>query len=345
MTAPATPPDWDSIARFLAGESTEGEAAAVQAWLAANPADRELVERLNGAATVAMPADVDVESALARVHRAMAEPAERAATTRAIPFAPPVRSRRPVIWIAGLAAAAALAFVAVNRFTGGAAPTGEAHTYATGVGQRDSVRLADGSQVILGPQSRLEVPGDFGRATRTVALTGDGYFDVVHDAAKPFRVRANDALIEDIGTTFTVESDAGGKTSVAVTSGSVRLGAASPGAAPVVLEAGDRGSVDATGQARAQRNAVREEDTSWVRGRLSFRDAPLSRVIAEMERWYGVRIRVADSSLASRHITTSFAGESVDEALRILGLTMGASNERRGDSVVVTSVRGTPKPR
>lgn len=344
MTASATPPDWDSIARFLAGESTAGEAAAVQAWLAANPADRDLVERLNGAATVEAPTDVDVEAALARVHRAMAERAESAAPTRALPFAP-AKSRRPVIWIAGLAAAAAAAFVAVSRLTDRPAPAGEARTYATGVGQRDSVRLADGSQVILGPQSRLEVPGEFGRATRTVALAGDGYFDVAHDAAKPFRVRANDALVEDIGTTFTVESDVGGETTVAVTSGSVRLGAAKSGTAAVVLEAGDRGSVDAAGQARAQRKAVREEDTSWVRGRLAFRDAPLSRVIAEMERWYGVSIRVADSSLASRHITTSFAGESVDEALRILGLTMGASIERRGDTVVVTSVRGTPKPR
>jgi len=33
MTAPATPPDWDAIARFLAGESDAGEAASVRAWL------------------------------------------------------------------------------------------------------------------------------------------------------------------------------------------------------------------------------------------------------------------------------------------------------------------------
>ena len=83
--------------------------------------------------------------------------------------------------------------------------------------------LADGSRVILGPDSRLTVPADFGSTARAVELKGDGYFDVRHDAAKPFTVRVANALVEDVGTTFTVESDAGDTTSVSVLSGSVRL--------------------------------------------------------------------------------------------------------------------------
>src|SRR5947209_4578795 len=84
MTGPATPasPDWDSIARYLSGESNADEAAIVRAWLDANPADRELLERLNASTAAdasAAPADVgvdiDVEAALARVHQRMQEPA------------------------------------------------------------------------------------------------------------------------------------------------------------------------------------------------------------------------------------------------------------------------------
>src|SRR5512140_462238 len=67
----ASPPDWDAIARFLAGESPAPEAARVDAWLAAHPDDRQLVERLGDAATVPV-ADVDVEGALLRVHALMA---------------------------------------------------------------------------------------------------------------------------------------------------------------------------------------------------------------------------------------------------------------------------------
>ena len=98
-----------------------------------------------------------------------------------------------------------------------------AHAYSTAVGQRDSVILADGSRVMLGPDSRLTVPADYGVTTRTVALRGDGYFDVHHDSATPFVVHAGDAVIEDIGTRFTIESDALDTTTVSVLAGSVRL--------------------------------------------------------------------------------------------------------------------------
>ena len=127
-------------------------------------------------------------------------------------------------------------------------------TYATGVGKRDSVRLADGSRVVLGPQSRLVVPRDYGQARRAVELTGDAYFDVRHDASKPFSVHANGAMIEDIGTTFAVESDVdGGATSVAVVTGSVRLrSATSAASAGVVLAAGDRGTLDGCGSSEGR---------------------------------------------------------------------------------------------
>src|SRR6476660_1186026 len=61
------PPDWDTLARFLAGESSPDEAARVERWLDENPQDRELVQGLNAAA-VSEPASVDVEAALRQVH-------------------------------------------------------------------------------------------------------------------------------------------------------------------------------------------------------------------------------------------------------------------------------------
>lgn len=346
MTAPATPPDWDSIARYLSGESTAEEARVIRAWLDANPADRELVERLDHV-TSAAPADVDVEAALARVHRRMNETPQRPTLTleRGRAAALPRRSR--TIWIGGLIAAAAVAgvlFTTMRRPTASTATT-TVNRYTTGVGKRDSITLGDGSRVILGPQTTLEVPSNFGDASRTVALQGDAWFDVKHDASKPFQVRSNGVLIEDVGTTFAVESDGERGTTVAVVTGSVRLRRDAGANDGVLLSAGDRGSIDSTGQTSVERNAVREEDTAWLSGRLAFRDAPLSRVAAELERWYGVKILVADSALREQHVTTSFEGESVDQALRILGLTMGASIERRGDSAIVSPMHGAPPAR
>lgn len=343
----APPPDWDAIARYFAGESPPAEAARIGEWLDANPDDRALLERLEVALEGAGSKDVDVEAALARVHARMIEPqitrphlTIQRSSRRAAP-------RWPVV--AGILAAAAIAGVAIvmNRRPGPvAAPAVATHTYQTAVGQRDSIVLADGSRVMLGPDSRLEVPSSFGTRTRAVTLRGDAFFDVHHDPNVPFSVRVGDALIEDLGTTFTVESDNGAVASVAVVSGSVRLrGVNAPSTGGVVLAAGDRGTIDETGSAQANEHALRDEDLAWTTGRLVFRDAPLARVAGEVRRWYGVTVRVADSSLAGRHVTASFNGEPVDQVLKVIGLTLGARVDRRGDTAVLHAGNGSSTTR
>jgi transmembrane sensor len=343
QSSPAKIPDWDAIARFLAGESSVEEAATVQRWLDTNPVEKAFLTRLDAAVTTEPIADVDVELALARVHARMSEsmPRPRLSMERG-----PAPARWRTMTVGALLAAAAIAGVlfTTRRSAAPVAPpatTVTAQTYTTRVGQRDSVKLADGSRVLLGPDSRLTVPADYGTISRVVDLQGDGFFDVQHDATKPFAVRVGTALIEDVGTTFTVESDAGDTTTVAVVSGSIRLRSnTSSSAAGEVLAAGDRGSIDARGNVRAERHAVRDDDVAWTMGRLVFRDASLTRVAGEIHRWYGVTLHVADSSLLNRHVTTTISGEPIDQVLKILALTLGARVDRHGDSAIVTTTHG-----
>lgn len=339
-------PDWEAIARYLAGESPSGEAMHVSDWLDANPDERVLLERLDQSLDTASRArgggHVDVEAALSRVHARMAD---------AVPTAPRLelvrggarRSRRGVLTIA-LLAAAAVGFVIVN-VRRPPAPTQStvvaAHTYETAVGERRSLVLEDGSKVLLGPASRLDVLPGYGSTTRGVELHGDAFFDVRHDSSAPFSVRVGKALIEDLGTIFTVESDNGVAASVAVVSGSVRIRAAdSPASAGVVLGAGDRGAVDDAGTARADARSLRDDDLAWTTGRLAFRNAPLTRVAGELRRWYGVTLRV-DTSLANRHVTASFNGEPVDQVLKVIALTLGARAERNGNEAVLRVDNGS----
>ncbi len=337
-------PDWDAIARYLANESSAEETARVRAWLDANPADRRLIESLDETARLSV-ADVDVEAALRRAHAQMGE--------AVVPRLGIVRGSKPRWWRAYaipslLTAAAVVAIVVVRR-----APqqviqydVPVAREYATAVGQRDSIVLSDGSRVILGPASRLEVGATYGTDTRSVTLHGDAYFDVRHDATKPFSVQVGGALIEDIGTTFTIESDAGDTTSVSVMTGSVRLRPASSSAnAGSVLSAGDRGAMSANGQVRTYPHSVTEDAAAWTSGRLVFRDASLARVTGELKRWYGVTLHVADSSLATQHVNATFTDEPVDQVLKVIGSVLGARIERQGDNATVTSNRGSTTKR
>jgi transmembrane sensor len=336
----ASAPDWEAIARFVAGESSAEEATRVERWLDANPAEKALLSRLDSGVIVHALNDADVEAALTRVHSRMNEGARRPSLTLERTGAGP-RGRMTVI--GSLLAAAAVVGVAFSLRKPAPVPaTPSERTYTTRIGQRDSVTLADGSHVLLGPDSRLVVPAEYGAASRAVELRGDGYFDVRHDTAKPFVVRVGQALVEDVGTMFTVESDDGDTTSVAVVTGSVRLraGDSSP-ASGVLLAAGDRGTIDPKGSVNAERHAVGDDDVAWTTGRLVFRDASLARVAGEIHRWYGVTLHVADSSLLKRHVTASFAGEPIDQVLKIVALTLGAQIERRGDSAIVIAKPGS----
>jgi len=351
-------PDWEVLARYLVGESPAAEARAVAEWLGNHSADAELLAALDGAVgRVAAPRPephVDVEAALRRVkeRRESAEvvplrPAAR--SVRRAPTAPVSRRRLPIDWrVGGLAAAAAaLLAVGVARWRA-AGPPDEgvrdvaARTVVTNVGERDSLRLPDGSQVVLAPASRLVVT-DFGRARREVQLQGAAWFAVRHDEARPFTVRAGGAVIQDIGTAFAVRTDGDSGVAVAVTEGVVALRAvvaAASGDTGVVLAAGDRGVLRAGGRVSAVRGGVTEADTAWRQGRLVYRDASLDQVVADLRRWYGVELRVADASVAGRHLTATFeAGDPVERVLDVIALAVGAELDRQGTVAVLRSAR------
>ena len=351
--APDSVPDWDTLGRFVAGESSADEMSHVSQWLDANPAERALLDRLTQVTAVTPAEGIDVEAALVKVHAQMggAPPASEKAAVLPISGARRKPRWQPLAYV-GLLAAAAVVFLVVSRRGGGRAgnevTTVAAQTFSTTVGKRDSIVLGDGSRVVLGPDSRLTVPGDFGTGTRAVELHGDAYFDVRHDPAKPFAVRVGSAVIQDVGTTFMVESDDANATVVTVVTGSVRLRAAdSATEAGVVLAAGQRGSIDDAGRTSTERASYPDDDVAWTTGKLVFRDALLSRVAAEIHRWYGVRLHVGDPSLWSQHVTTTvYTNQPVDQVLHVVELSLGVRIERQGDSaVVVTGRSGVPPTR
>lgn len=326
MTHPATP--WEKLGRYLSGEASPQEAAEARQWLDAHPADADFVaaiERLS--AGTGVPA-VDVEAALRRVRARNAG----SVGTAAAPARRGLRLMRSSGWTTRLEvlATAAAIVIAVGIFAYRALdPWAEASqvVHETGVGQRDSVRLDDGSVVLLGPASRIVVRG------RDVELTGAGYFRVVHDERRPFTVRAAGSVIRDIGTEFSVQSaEMDSVVRVVVSEGTVAL---RRGQVEVTLEQGDVGSV-AAGRLEARRGAATPEDLAWTRGQLIFRNTPLAQVAMDLRRWYGIEVRVGDTSLTRRHFTGSFTTEPRERVVDVLALALGASAELRGDTAFIS---------
>ena len=187
------------------------------------------------------------------------------------------------------------------------------------------VRLADGTDIMLGPASRIAARG------REVELQGEAFFRVVHDAARPFTVRAGNAVIRDVGTEFSVHDDGDNHVRVVVSQGAVQL---SDVRSSVLLSRGDVGVLE-DGALAAERGVATAEDLAWTTGKLVFRDAPIAEVTADLKRWYGVELRVTDSALLRRHFTGSFTTEPASRVLDVLALALGARADRRGDTVYI----------
>ena len=355
---PKPPIDWEAIARYLSGESSSSESARIARWLDENSADAEVVAALDKAiASLALrdAGDVDVESALLLVTAKRDAPvpiSERKTAPRPARRHVTKTTGSPWRLVTLLAAAAVVLFAAravleksVNGTTSPLSLHDSTRTFTTAIGKRDSLRLPDGGRVILGPGSQLIVAAGYRSSARVreVELHGEAYFDVVHDSKRPFVVRAGDAIVQDVGTSFDVRNDSGSRVQVVVTSGSVALRSALSSDSGVVLSGGDIGVVQDDGRISAQRGAATGSSLAWMRDSLIFREAPVSEVSSELHRWYGVVLRVEDSTLARQHLTMKLAGDPVDRVLRMIGLQLGADVERRGDSAIVRPSTRSPR--
>jgi transmembrane sensor len=345
--------EWEALARYLAGECAPDEERRIRELLAAHPERAALVASLDGALRPAIQAplsEADVQAALASV---LARRDSARGALELLPTDAPT-AERPTVQIArlhsrwrqaGLRAAAAVLLVAggsmlwratrpapaLARIDSTAAAASDP-AYATGVGRVDSLKLADGTRVILGPSSTLHITGGYGAASRDVTLAGEAYFDVVHDARVPFVVHTSSATMRDVGTSFSVRGDGDRGTRVAVTTGAVDVSAVGASSKRVVLRAGDRAMVVGDG-VHVERGVVSSDEPSWTRGVLEFDDAPISDVATGLRRWFGLELVVTDSVLANRRLTASFDRGAAADVGAVLAAALGATATRSGDTL------------
>jgi transmembrane sensor len=317
--------DWDLLFRYAGGDCSAEERARFEAWLASDPMHRAMFD---AAATAAGRTLERMPNPRPRVHVSVARPPR---PLRASPL------------VTALAASLMIGVASTLLWRTTKAPvarTGAAQlrVATTGRGERARLHLSDGTLVILGAASTLRYPADLSGGSRELFLEGEAYFEVTHDAKRPFRVHAGRATAEDLGTRFGVRAYDGDSTvRVVVADGEVALGIATPStAARAVLKRGQLGRL-VDGQTVA---SVRQVDPDrylgWTTGRLEFDDVPLAEAAAQLERWYAVEIRIADSKVASQRLTASFANESLTEVLAVLAPALDVRFERRGDTVVVS---------
>lgn len=165
----------------------------------------------------------------------------------------------------------------------GAADT---NTLVTNTGQAYNLILADGTRVWLNAGSSLKYPTRFGRKERTVFMTGEAFFAVAHQASAPFKVIVNGRQIRDIGTEFNVNAYNDSPTvNAALVSGSIEVYTKGE---HQIIKPGQLANI-------AERKilvvpADLKSITAWKNDLFIFHQAPLTKIMKIIARWYGAKV-------------------------------------------------------
>lgn len=186
-------------------------------------------------------------------------------------------------------------------------------TMATG--QR--IALKDGSSIMLAPRSHLTIEG---RHQDRIALSGGALFDIRHDPDRQLTISTGNLAISDIGTVFDVQSQEG-SVRVAVVQGKVAVSGDAL-AAPVELAAGRGLDFDAGSGTATVAPVAADDVASWRKGRLSYDNARLALVAADLQRYAGVKVDVP-ADLRDRRFSGTLIVDDGDAALHDLAKLMG----------------------
>lgn len=149
-----------------------------------------------------------------------------------------------------------------------------------------TLTLADGTKVWLNSKSSLKYPVQFAGNTRRVELSGEGYFEVAHNPAKPFIIKARDTEVKVLGTKFNVSTyDDSEYIATTLVEGSVEVSSLGN---KELLKPGFQAVVKRGGSDFQIRSVDTDLYTSWTNGVFQFKNHSLEEISHQLSRWYNV---------------------------------------------------------
>lgn len=189
---------------------------------------------------------------------------------------------------------------------------------STPLGVKSDVVLPDGSRVRLNGGTRIVYPALFGDERR-VEVDGEAYFEVEHDARRPFVVVTGQVASTVLGTTFNVHAYSEDENfQITLATGSLLVDGG-PESRSVRLRPGEQGFFEKTSGLLSLRRVNVEHVLSWQEDRLYFRAEPLASIARSLERQFNVSIAIPDERLRRICFTGEFVeGENIHEIMRII---------------------------
>lgn len=255
----------------------------------------------------------------------------------------PMRKRRTMLYAAlsilVLVPAGLLAWYLLQ--SGNRQPAVAEATTIEALDKKHEMTLPDGTRAILNKNSHIHLNEGFGQTNRTLALEGEAFFDVAHDASLPMIIQAASVQVRVMGTAFNVRAYKNEKlVTASLIRGSIEVTDKANEQMKLVLKPNDKVTIrleplppagmpeqkktehyyKVESLKKEELNEIVQELTPVVQ-KLTFESEPLEQVVEKLEKWYHVSITVQDEKLKKEKFTGEFEKEDISEALTALQIT------------------------
>jgi len=327
------------LGKYITGEATADELAAVRRWLAESPdhpAELARFERIwraagSSSSVLANGKAFNTEAAWQRIHGQIRQPVG--------PFHKPVSRPSGSRWIGWARVAATVVLIgalSVLTYRSFQTPDSIDQT-ATLLTQSTTttthrLTLPDGSTVLLNRKSSIRYPGEFTGKTREVTLTGEAFFDITPNTNQPFIIHAQDTDVRVVGTSFGVRAyDRNVRVSVKTGRVVVRKKQQE-----IALVPGQQATVDETADTLRRLPRFDINALAYSTKKLEFTNQSLASVVETLSDYYQTDIDLSASRLQGCRLTARFDNESVETVLGVVAETLQLSVKRTEHGFLLT---------
>ncbi len=203
-------------------------------------------------------------------------------------------------------------------------------------GQNISLKLPDGSNVKLNAESKLIVPEVFTGDNREVELTGEAFFEIEPDPQHPFIIHMKGMSVEVLGTSFNVRAyEDEPNQVVAVKTGKVKVRSTQTGN-EVQLTPHEQ-SILSLKDGDIVKRELEDEDLAfgWTEKKVIFKDQDVFEVFDQIERWFGVEIKIERSLSGKKLYTARHDNPTLEEVLRSLSFVYEFEFRKENEHMIV----------
>ena len=200
-------------------------------------------------------------------------------------------------------------------------------------GDKATIELPDGTNVVLNSASQLSYLNNFGENVRRVQLNGEAYFKVAHDEKRAFIVQVGDLEVKVLGTSFNVSAYEDAKdVTVVLLEGKVGVYAQK---ISHIMKPGDKIEYNKATHKITATQVHPSDYIEWTKGNIYFEKESLENIMKTLSRIYDVEIRFDSNKLPNEYFTGTIPGGGIQNALNILMLTSPFFYEMDGSVIVL----------